>query len=322
MIIRCLELNNALQLTTCAAEIAAETFQRADAMIWIDLQNFEQVELKEWLDKLEIRGLPRRLCLEARDRPGFYPLKKEMFLVIPLLSDRDDTHVVDYLAFLCREKMLFTLHRKTFLNQQELASLQESEDWLPERSISGLVSALMIHLSLQCVQYTTDLRNSIITLEERMDREPDTVEAVELLNMRSELLAFGAMVSDQLPCLKALSMTDKPFFKLKDAREYMNCAIVNLQAAEASLDWLDGRLAALSSGFEMHAQDKTNRRLGRLTILSAIFNPATLLAGIWGMNWTVMPELQLPFGYPIALGFMALCGLGMYLFFRRNGWFD
>jgi magnesium transporter len=155
-----------------------------------------------------------------------------------------------------------------------------------------------------------------------MDREPDTVEPIELLNMRSELLAFGAMVSDQLPCLKALSMTDKPFFKLKDAREYMNCAIVNLQAAEASLDWLDGRLAALSSGFEMHAQDKTNRRLGRLTILSAIFNPATLLAGIWGMNWTVMPELQLPFGYPIALGFMALCGLGMYLFFRRNGWFD
>ena len=72
----------------------------------------------------------------------------------------------------------------------------------------------------------------------------------------------------------------------------------------------------------MHAQDETNRRLNMLTILSAIFNPATLLAGIWGMNFTTMPELGYRFGYPIALGLMLLIGVGMYLFFRRNGWFD
>ena len=38
----------------------------------------------------------------------------------------------------------------------------------------------------------------------------------------------------------------------------------------------------------MHAQEKTNRRLGMLTILSAIFMPITLLAGIWGMNFEGM----------------------------------
>jgi magnesium transporter len=140
--------------------------------------------------------------------------------------------------------------------------------------------------------------------------------------MRSDLLALDAVVSDQLPSLRAVGVTDKPFFKIRDAQEYMNCALSNLQAADRSLDRQDGRIAALRAGFQMHAQDKTNRKLGMLTILSAIFMPITLLAGIWGMNFETMPELKFPFSYPMALGLMVLIAVNMYLFFRRGGWFD
>lgn len=211
---------------------------------------------------------------------------------------------------------------EAWLDRRELAHLQQSESWLPGRSTAGLVSAIMIETSLQALGHTTGLRNSILALEERMDRSPDTVEAEEILNARSDLITLGAVVSDQLPALQALSSTDKPFFHLKDAQEYMNCALVNLHAVDGSLDWLDGRIGALRAGFEMHAQDQTNRRLNMLTILSAIFNPATLLAGIWGMNFARMPELQYPLGYPIALGLMLVIGVLMFLFFRRGGWFD
>jgi magnesium transporter len=72
----------------------------------------------------------------------------------------------------------------------------------------------------------------------------------------------------------------------------------------------------------MHGQEKMNRRLGRLTILSVIFMPMTLLAGIWGMNFERMPELKTSFGYPVALGSIVLIGAGMYFYFRRRGWFD
>jgi magnesium transporter len=102
----------------------------------------------------------------------------------------------------------------------------------------------------------------------------------------------------------------------------MNCALANLQVADRSLDRLGERIGALRAGFQMHAQDKTNRKLGMLTILSAIFMPITLLAGIWGMNFETMPELKFPFAYPVALGLMALIAAGMYRFFRRGGWFD
>jgi magnesium transporter len=40
------------------------------------------------------------------------------------------------------------------------------------------------------------------------------------------------------------------------------------------------------------------------------------------MNFESMPELRHPFSYPIALGFMVLIGSGMYLYFRKTGWFE
>jgi magnesium transporter len=322
MIVNSVQINATLQLTPLAAEQAAEASQTTDARIWFDMQNVESAELEVWLDTLGVRDLARRLCLEARDRAGFYPLKREIFLVIPVLANTESTREVEYLALLCRENLLLTLHRTSVLSLQNLTTLEESHAWLHERSIAGLVSAILIDLSLGCLQHTAELRRSIFALDERMDREPDAVTVEEILDTRDELLALGAVVSDQLPSVTALSKTDKPFFKLKEAQEYMHCAVANLLAVNGSLEWLDKQITALRSGFQMHAQDKTNRRLNLLTILSAIFSPLSLLAGIWGMNFVTMPELRYSFSYPIALGVMGLIGWGMYVYFRRTGWLD
>ncbi|MFA9562644.1 MAG: CorA family divalent cation transporter [Nitrospirota bacterium] len=46
------------------------------------------------------------------------------------------------------------------------------------------------------------------------------------------------------------------------------------------------------------------------------------MAGIYGMNFTNMPELQASYGYFIILGFMALLGGGLGIFFYVRGWFQ
>lgn len=58
----------------------------------------------------------------------------------------------------------------------------------------------------------------------------------------------------------------------------------------------------------------------RLAAWAGIFAVATALAGIWGMNFEHMPELKLPYGYPVALALIAsVCGL-LYRRFKRIGW--
>jgi magnesium transporter len=67
-----------------------------------------------------------------------------------------------------------------------------------------------------------------------------------------------------------------------------------------------------------------NNRLGEvmkvLTIVATIFMPLTFIAGIYGMNFKTMPELEWYFGYALTLGVMLILALGMLLFFHRKRW--
>lgn len=56
------------------------------------------------------------------------------------------------------------------------------------------------------------------------------------------------------------------------------------------------------------------------SVASVVFLPPTLVASIYGMNFTLMPELKLTYGYPLALVMMVLSALLPYLYFKRKKW--
>lgn len=66
---------------------------------------------------------------------------------------------------------------------------------------------------------------------------------------------------------------------------------------------------------------RTNIVVQRLTVVTTVFLPLTLITGIYGMNFDHMPELHLPYAYPAVLAFMGVVGFGLYWWFRRAGWF-
>jgi magnesium transporter len=65
---------------------------------------------------------------------------------------------------------------------------------------------------------------------------------------------------------------------------------------------------------------KTNEVMKLLTIMASIFIPLTFIAGVYGMNFSYMPELAQPWGYPASLLVMLAVALGLLWFFRRKGW--
>ena len=185
-----------------------------------------------------------------------------------------------------------------------------------------LVTAFMIVLSLESLQRTSELRDSIMVLERQMEAQPDSVSLKEISHKRSELLTFESVISGQLPVLEAFIAAEKAQLKSGKIQEYLLSAKANLQATNNSLDWLEGRIDVLRSIYDMRSQERINRRLGRLTIVSAIFLPMTFLAGIWGMNFKYMPLLNEQIGIFIAIGSMFLIAVGIYLYFKKNKWLD
>jgi hypothetical protein len=73
MHINCFQIDEALQLTPVEVEDAAAGCQSFEVTAWLDLQGFEGSELEAWLDKLEVSGLSRKLCLEAGVDPDSIP---------------------------------------------------------------------------------------------------------------------------------------------------------------------------------------------------------------------------------------------------------
>ena len=90
------------------------------------------------------------------------------------------------------------------------------------------------------------------------------------------------------------------------------------------VDRIDNDLARLESATNLFfslQSHKLNEVMKTLTILSVIFIPLTFIAGIYGMNFSNMPELQTKNGYFITLGVMFIIAVGSILYFRRRKWF-
>ncbi|MDX1594602.1 MAG: magnesium transporter CorA family protein [Gammaproteobacteria bacterium] len=84
-----------------------------------------------------------------------------------------------------------------------------------------------------------------------------------------------------------------------------------------------GRQADSESLVQLHfsaVAHRTNEIMRVLTVVSAIFLPLSLVAGIFGMNFEYMPELKWPGAYFVALTGMASLGLGLLALFRRKHW--
>ena len=76
---------------------------------------------------------------------------------------------------------------------------------------------------------------------------------------------------------------------------------------------LDARMSAVSNDL--------NATMRRLTALTVVIMVPTLIAGIYGMNFTFMPELDWPLGYPFSLGLMLLAAVTAIVYFRMRRWF-
>ncbi|AWN22299.1 magnesium transporter [Deinococcus irradiatisoli] len=97
-------------------------------------------------------------------------------------------------------------------------------------------------------------------------------------------------------------------------------ALGNLDRAVSRLDAeREGLTSLLDMSLSFQSQ-RMNQVMRTLTVVSTFFLPLTFLAGVWGMNFKVMPELQWRYGYALAWGSFLLTAALMALYFKRRGW--
>ncbi|RXZ45363.1 magnesium/cobalt transporter CorA [Crenobacter cavernae] len=126
-----------------------------------------------------------------------------------------------------------------------------------------------------------------------------------LLPLREALLKLGG---NDLPFIG-----DETRVYLRDAYDHSLHLIESLESAR-------DLVAGMMDIYLSQQSHRLNVQMRVLTVITIIFMPLTLIAGIYGMNFENMPELHWRYGYAFALALMAAVGAGIGLFFWRRRW--
>ena len=164
------------------------------------------------------------------------------------------------------------------------------------------------------------LRRTLDEVAEAVELHPLDVPAAALLAMKRRVAQLWTAWEGQSYCVIEIKRRRSHVSQSDGARERLADLVSDADRALKLLVHVEGRVRDLRL-YHMHTlHESANRRLNVLAVLSAIYLPATLIAGIYGMNLD-MPMAKLPHGYLIVMSMMAVVVLGQLWYFRRRGWF-
>jgi Mg2+ and Co2+ transporter CorA len=298
-----------------AAAMAA--WRRGGGAYWIDLRDGQPGEAAAWVGALGLDDEVLELVAAKGDETRFRPLAGAVFVAFPVPS-AEPLRPGRFLL-LSLDRLLVTIEERA----ERSAAFDEvpvDRLKLAEPTTSGMVCGLLVLQATRLRRQVLALRAEGERLTDLMDAAPGTVAAAEIMALRRGVRSLGGVVDDQLAVVEVMRACNQPTLQLGHLAEPLRIALEISHATDRDADRLDRRVGDLHHRYESAQQELTNRRLGTLTVLSAIFMPLTLIAGIYGMNFDFMPELHHPRGYFFTLGAMALIAAGLARYFR--GWWS
>lgn len=164
------------------------------------------------------------------------------------------------------------------------------------------------------------LEQKVDDVEDEALERPDVALPTAIAELKTELATVRSAV---WPVREALTLLlrEREVLISSEAVPFFRDVLDHLAQISDQVDSMRDRLLSaveLSLAVSGH---KLNEVMRVLTIVSTVFLPMTFLAGVWGMNFDVMPELHERWGYPLAIFTMVGSGGAMVGYFRHKGWF-
>jgi magnesium transporter len=164
-----------------------------------------------------------------------------------------------------------------------------------------------------------NLGEGIEDLEEELVTNPDASTLQNIHHLKRELIFLRKSVWPLREAISRLERGESPLFRsdtLVYLRDIYDHTIQVIDTIETFRDMVSGMLDIYLSSIS----NRMNEVMKVLTIIATIFIPLTFIAGIYGMNFAYMPELQWPWGYFMVWAVMVIIVIGMLIYFKRKGW--
>ncbi|WP_062106972.1 magnesium/cobalt transporter CorA [Bacillus niameyensis] len=288
--------------------------------IWVDFNEPTDEEIQHLADTFQFHPLAIEDCVQRLQRPKLDYYEDHSFYVTHIVREEEKEIIKDELDFFVGENFVVTFHHtpaKEITHVRErLLSEKNITKWDPFYVFYEILDKIVDNYFPLIYKIEDDLDK----IEDNTQNKSMNLLMTELFEMRNMLLALRHTVNPMRDLLYRM-LNSHHLDGIKERREYfsdiydhlLKLSEMVMSNREVTADIRDSYLSLNSH--------QTNNVMKVLTIITSIFAPLTLIAGIYGMNFENMPELKWNYGYFLILGLMGLIGVSMYIWFKKKGWF-
>jgi len=288
-----------------------------DTVRWIKITSATPEEVERALAPLELHPRIVHACAHPQP-PQVEALETVLFMAMPLWTPQ--TAGASAVRFVGVAKTLITIQDAPVDVLEEQAERLRGEQRLYEPGTAALALDLARALLRSLRSPYLTLRSDVEATANVLERTPRQVGVDDLLALKRRATRLANILEDYLFCLVGLEEARSEKLRFDTVREAYQELVRDVQRAQKLTARTEDRIRDLRQSSINYLQESTNRRLNILAVLSAIYLPSTLVAGIYGMNFDNIPITKLPYGYFIVLALMIGLVVGQIWFFHRRGY--
>lgn len=159
----------------------------------------------------------------------------------------------------------------------------------------------------------------IFEIEEAAFKSTDVKVVEDIKNSKTQLTKINLSVKPLIEVFSSISKTDSKLIR-KSTKNYYRDIYDHVVRIEDMIETERENLSDIFSVYESNINLKQNEIMKILTIISTIFIPLTFIAGVYGMNFVNMPELEWKYGYYFSLSLMGIICVIIIYKIRKMKW--
>lgn len=291
--------------------------------MWLNIDGVHDAELiKKIGGNFNISPLAMEDILDTGQRPFIEDYQDQIFTTLKLLISEDSEQqvVTEQISFVLGANYLIS-----FKEQPNVAfdpvykRITKHKSKIRDYGTDYLFYTLLDSVLENYLKVIEIIGERIEELEEEITDEPSP-EHLESINFyRREIAYIRKSIRPAREIIIKLNKIDSEFIS-ENTLIYLKDLPNMIDQALDSLEIYKDILGDLFTTYNMYMATRLNETMKFLTVFSTVFIPLTFLAGIYGMNFDVIPELHYKNGYYILLCLMAVIATAMLIFFRKKKW--
>lgn len=305
-----------------------ELLKNNENVIWVDLLGDTPQRIEEakevLLHTFGFHPLTVEDCIEERNQPKVEPFTDYLYFIVHGIRPGEtnpDNFVTKELDGYLGRNFIVTFHLEKFQSIRAVKQQVRMNPFACTRGAAYLLHQILDNIVDHYMPVVDDFDLSIGMLEDRVfDPRTGNYSVLEdIMNHRRSVARLRRISARQREVLYRISHGEfpqippevLPFFR--DVHDHL------LRVT----DLTEGYRDLISGLSEIHISmmaNRTNDVMKTLAVVSAIILPLSLIAGIYGMNFQNMPELQTANGYYMTLGGMGLLAIILLVYFWNKGW--